>query len=197
LAEFGETVPGLRRELASPAIVSGVSGQVLSYRANAEHPFPFEQLLQPSGRREAVGRILVSTASPHRRLRIAARWHAKAHWAAGVEDAVLALGIAFDAMLTEQGPSPGRSLAERYALLVPDPEQRRKRYREFQSEFYSARSSVAHGAKKTTVDYRFVRRLAREVRWTFGRILELSEAHGVQSEDDYESFFADLKWGET
>jgi len=195
LAEVGARVPEVQRELGAPAIVSGIFGQVVIHRWHGEKPFPLAELLSDPARRVSAARIMTSVTAVCRRLRVAARWHAKAHWASDVEDAVLGLGICFDAMLTEQGPSPGRTLAERYALLDPDPVRRRSRYREFQSEFYPARSSVAHGAKKTSIDTKFVRRLAREARWIFSRIWELSEARGIRTEEDYEELYSSLKWG--
>jgi len=196
LAEIGKNVPRIHRELIARVIVSNGSEQRVIHRWSGESPFPIDKLLGNSWRRKTVERILTNRTAVHRRLRVAARWHAKAHWALDEEDAVLALGICFDAMLSEQGPSPGRALADRYAFLAADATRRRARYKEFQSEFYPARSSVAHGAKKTSVDATFVRRLAREARWTFARILELSEMHRIQTEDDYEKLYTNLKWGD-
>jgi hypothetical protein len=195
LAEVGKTVPQIQRELGAATIVTSGFEKVLIHRWYGEHPFPVERLLADPVRRDTVERILTNPTAVHRRLRVAARWHAKAHWSSDVEDAVLALGICFDAMLTEQGPSPGRALADRYAFLVSDPVRRRARFKEFQSEFYPARSSVAHGAKKKSIDAGFVRRLAREARTTFCRILELSDTHQIMTEDDYDQLFASLKWG--
>lgn len=194
LADLGRSSPRIRRELSSDALICDGGGNSLHHRWFAESPFPVERLMREHVRRQIVERILSGGTVLHRRLRLAARWHAKAHWALDVDDAVLALGIALESMLSEKGPSPGRVLAERYALLVQDPMARRARYREFQGEFYPARSSVAHGAKRTSIGVDFVRRLAREVRSTFAMVAEVTHARRIDTEEDYDEFFASLKW---
>jgi hypothetical protein len=112
-----------------------------------------------------------------------------------VSDAVLALGISFDSMLSEQGPTPGRIIAERFALLHPDSNLRAARYHKFQKDFYSARSSVAHGAKKKCIDAAFVRSMASEARGAFRRIIELARIRNVKTEEEYDLMFDHLKWG--
>ncbi len=194
LSEIAATVPDLAKELGAPTFVCGALGSQVSYRWFGSDPFPLGELLGDSLRRKHAELILSSATSAHRRLRVAARWYGKAHWALSAHDAVLHLGIAFDSMLTEKGPTPGRALADRYALLDSTPEGRRRRFREFQSEFYPARSAVAHGSRKSSVDGKFARRMAREVRWTISRILEQAESRVLTTDDDYEKMYEDLKW---
>ena len=196
LAKAAERNPQISRELGCPVIVDGVFGQTVSFRWYSENPFPLGQLLNNPEKGSAAERLLLGSTAVYRRLRVAARWHAKAHWSIDLADAVLALGICFDSMLTEQSPSPGRVLSERFALLDPDPDRRRRRYRQFQTEYYPARSSVAHGAKGKSLDAAFVRSMAKEARWVFQRIVNLTEALGVSTEDEYNNMYENLRWGE-
>jgi len=194
LTKLSERVPEISRETACQVLVDGVLGERATLHWYGEHSFPLERLLTDSGKRSTAERILLGSTSIHRRLRVAARWHAKAHWSVEPADAVLALGIAFDSMLSEENPSPGRVLSERYALLDPDPEGRRRRYQQFQSEYYPARSSVAHGAKRESFNAEFVREMATQGRLTFQRILTVTKALGVSSEDEYRTMWEALRW---
>jgi hypothetical protein len=191
-----ESDANVSREHGSQILVDGVFGQTMTVHWYSEKPFPLEQLL-PTGKLSVAERLVVGTAAVHHRLRTAARWHAKAHWSADLADAVLALGICFDAMLSETGPSPGRVLSERFALLDPDRSQRRLRYRQFQSEYYPARSTVAHGAKSQSHDAAFVRGMAQSARWVFDRIVRITEMNGAASEAEYNDMYENLKWGES
>ncbi len=195
LAKATERNLQVSREIGCPVLVDGIFGQTISFRWYSEDSFPLEQLLIPDAKRSVAERLLLGSTAVDRRLRVAARWHAKAHWSIDLADAVLALGICFDSMLAEQGPSPGRVLSERFALLDPDPNRRRSRYRQFQTEYYPARSSVAHGAKKRSLNTAFVRGMAREARWVFQRIVELTETLGICTEDEYNNMYENLRWG--
>lgn len=186
--------PIVFRDLGADVLVSGVFGSTVTHRWYGGDPFPVGNLLHDERLAEAK-RLLVGQSSVHRRLRVAARWHAKAHWSLEVEDAVLALGIAFESLLSENSPGPGRALADRFALLASTASDRPGRYRLFIKEYYSARSSIAHGAKGSEVDYRFARRMAKDVRDTFLRIAALTKDQGVESEDDLAAMFDRLKWG--
>ena len=194
LAEVAKTYSRVASELVTPFYVDGVFLPSISLHGYGETAFPLESLLPEDNKRKAQG-ILLGSGPIYQRLRVAARWHAKAHWAFDTTDAVLALGISFDALLSEKGPTPGRAIAERFALLDPDPEVRHRRYRQFQAEYYPARSSVAHGAKKSAIDAQFVRGMAKECRWVFSRILELTLTRSIATEDEYQQAFEGLRWG--
>ena len=186
--------PGLDQEMYASILVNGVLGAKISLHAYGEDPFPLGHLLSLAAKRSTTEKILTSSSAIFSRLKVAARWHAKAHWALDIADAVLALGISFDSMLSETGPSPGRVISERFALLDPNPSIRRERYRDFQNEFYPARSAVAHGAKKTSIDTKFVRHMAKESRWVFARIFQLAEKLQIRTEDEYSQMFENFKW---
>ena len=194
LAQVAQKVSAVSKETACRVLVEGSFGERTTVHWYGEDPFPLEKLLAGPGMRSLAERLLLASSAVDRRLRVAARWHAKAHWAFEPADAVLALGISFDSMLSETGPTAGRVLSERFALLDPDSKARLNRYRQFQTEYYPARSSVAHGAKRESLDGKFVRGMAKEARWTFRRILELTKHFEAEAEDKYQNMWELLRW---
>ncbi|HEX4961974.1 MAG TPA: hypothetical protein VF173_14125 [Thermoanaerobaculia bacterium] len=186
----------LGRELAATILTTGIFGPSTSLHWLGESTFPLERLLAVNAIRERATFLLSTSTSVTRRLRLAARWHAKAHWSTEIDDAVLALGISFDVLLKEKGNSPGRVHAERFAFLVPDPEERRRRYKRFQGEYYAARSAVAHGGRSSATDAAFVRRMAADVRAIFYRLVDHVQTRAIQTDAEYDTLFDELKWGE-
>ena len=136
-----------RRELNAQIVFADSRGQRPTVRWLGERMFPFDRLLQPA-RRPFVEYILTGPDALGRRLRTGARWYAKSHWSATPSDAILALGIALDALLADPGGSPGRVLIERFALLEAEPAKRKDRAREAK-RIYEARSAVAHGGESS------------------------------------------------
>ncbi len=193
LRSAAETSPNLFRELGADVLVSGIFGTNVKHHWYGEEPFPLHELLDGTRLTEAQ-RLLTGRTSVHNRLRLAARWHAKAYWSSEIEDAVLALGIGLEAPFSESNPSPGRVLGERFAFLAP-PSERQARYKLFTGEYYAARSSIAHGAKRTSIDSTFARRMAKDLRDTFLRIASLTRDQSVESEDAYGQMFDTLKCG--
>jgi len=173
LTELATQVPEIHRELGASVIAHSQFGTRVSRRWFAEPPFPLLELLDSEDRRAAVEQVAVGKTGALRRLATAARWHAKAYWSSNHDDAVLALGVCFDAMLSETSPSPGRVLAERFAFLAAEPETRERRYKKFQSEIYPMRSAVAHGASRQPISMSIVRDMAREARATFVQVFSL------------------------
>jgi hypothetical protein len=143
-----------------------------------------------------VSFLLSTTNTVTKRLRLAARWHAKAFWSDELDDAILALGIAFDVLLKEKSNSPGRVHADRFAFLAPRVTERRKRYKRFQGEYYAARSAVAHGGRSSAADGHFVRLMAADARQTFAQLLAAVQARSIKNEDEYDRMFDALKWGD-
>jgi hypothetical protein len=195
LSEIAKRQDGVTKELAASVLTTGLLGPHVSHHWLGEDPFPLERLLGKPQRRERVGFLLGNESSVTKRLRAAARWHAKAYWADEMDDAVLALGIAFDLMLKERGNSPGRVHAERYAFLSAKPDERPERYRRFQGEYYAARSAVAHGGRTSASTAQFVRAMAADVRQVFLQVSEFAEVRGLKTEEEYDEMFEGLKWG--
>jgi hypothetical protein len=194
LSSWVQVSPSLSRDLGAEIVLSGAFGSTVTHRWYGGDPFPLNALLGVDRLAEAQ-RVLLGRSNVHRRLQVAARWHAKAHWSLDVEDAVLALGIAFESLLSEANPSSGRVLGDRFALLAPSASERAARYRLFTKEYYSARSSIAHGAKRSDVDHLFARRMAKDLRDTFRRIANLTMAETIGSEEAFGQMFDNMKWG--
>jgi hypothetical protein len=160
-----------------------------------DEPFALEKLFEGVHKATVISSIALSPAALHRRLKTAAIWLSKAHWSSEASDAALALGIALDAMLAEGGPSPGRVLNERFALLEGDPLLRSGRFKRME-ELFAVRSSVAHGGKSSAIERAgFITGMADEVRWVARRLLQLAESHSIDTEAQHKKLFEDLRWG--
>ena len=158
-------------------------------------PVPIAQLLVDPRRRALVSRYVRDATPVARRVRLAARWNAEAHWAGDQVDAVLALGVALDALIGSRSALPGRAMRERYALLEAEPAKREERARRH-SEIYSVRSAVAHGGASSKLDEpEFVRRVSRDVAWTANRMIAFDELFAPASEQQLDDVFECLRWG--
>jgi Apea-like HEPN len=184
----------LQSELGAEVLIAGVFPPSISHHWYSADVFPLCTLIAEAPSHKAIERVMSPSNSVDHRLRTAARWHSKQHWASAIEDAILALGIAFDALLSESGPSPGRVLGERFALLSKTKVERPQAYRHFMQDIYSARSTVAHGGRSSKHGADFVREVSAELRGVFRAIEEVTAAEGVKSEDDYAKLFEHLKW---
>ena len=183
-----------RRELGAQIVFADPRGQRWTVHWLGERGFPIDKLLEPA-RRPLIDYILSGSDTLGRRLRIGARWYAKSHWAASPSDAILALGIAFDALLAEAGGSPGRVLTDRFALLERDRAKREGRAREAR-RIYEARSTVAHGGESSQLrDPQFVRDAQEAFRRVVRSLLALRDSTSLDSEAAYTSAFDELKWG--
>ena len=81
LVEASQSAPQLEREIASPVYLDGVLNPTLTFRWYSADPFPLEKILNLSETRQAAEKILLGHTAIHKRLRVAARWYGKAHWA--------------------------------------------------------------------------------------------------------------------
>jgi hypothetical protein len=114
-------------ELASvPLHVDAFDGERWHFQWINAEPFPLGQLLNQEYLHEAVTSCLKQNPISNR-IRIAARWFAEAHYSLADDDAALALGVAMDAMLTGPRAMPGSAVADRFALLAEDSNDRRER----------------------------------------------------------------------
>jgi hypothetical protein len=160
---------------------------------NAE-PLPLGQLLSQEYLSDAV-RSCMSDDPISSRIKLAARWFADAHYTLANDDAALALGIAMDALLTGKRALSGGAMADRFALLAENPEQRRSLAHSYLN-FYGARSSVAHGGRSKKIDdNNFMEQYRSSVHWAAWRSLALRETFSPSTEDDVDELFDDLRWG--
>jgi hypothetical protein len=185
---------GRADELAAQVmLVDGSGAHELTHWYNTD-PLPLDRLLEADERIETVSSCLTRGTAAARRLSVAARWYAKAHWAEELDDAVLALGIALDALVGSRSALPGRAMRERFALLEPKRTSRPSRARWF-NEVYRVRSAIAHGGRSSSLDASFVRNAAAEVVWAAYRILALERAFEPGSEAEFDEVFESLRWG--
>ena len=183
------------KEVVAHMVVTGPNSEHRSTHWWGNGPFPLARLLERPSRCESIDAVVGSESSVSRRLAIAATWYAQSHWSKRKEDAVLALGVAFDALLGDRSGLPGRVIADRFALLEPEPKLRAARAKRF-GELYAARSAVAHGGRPREIDEGgFARAMAADVRWAALQILGLVRTFDVRSEDAYRLLYEDLKWG--
>lgn len=80
----------------------------------------------------------------------------------GIVDAFVQAALSREITGSEASNAWQSSIRERFALLDPDADGRRHRYRQFQNQYYPARSAVAHGAKRESLDAAFVRDMAMQ-----------------------------------
>jgi hypothetical protein len=195
--EAGLARAGASGELAADiCVVSDGRARWHAHWHSAE-PFPLGRLLEDSARRRDLAQCLRDESPIARRTTVAARWYAEAHWAADKDDAVLALGVALDALIGSRGGLPGYAMRERFALLEPDVAKRAKRARRH-AEIYSARSAVAHGSRSEALqEPGFVRQVAGDVVWATYRMLALDELFSPTSDRHVDDCFEQLRWGTT
>lgn len=136
-------------ELASfPITTSQQFGTDTTARWYSTEPLPLGALLSQPYLRDVVTATLDQDDPIARRLRVAARWFAEAHYTSERDDAALALGISIDALLSGQRSLSGSELADRYAALGVAPDAREARRKKFRA-CYRVRSAVAHGGQST------------------------------------------------
>ncbi|WP_148307864.1 hypothetical protein [Actinoplanes friuliensis] len=177
-----------------PLVVSDL-GHHASAHWYGEKPFPLQALVHEPERVDEISACMSGSDAVSRRMRVAARWYAEAHWSFTSDDAVLAVGIALDALLGSRAGLPGRAMSERFALLEPDPAARHDRARVF-GDLYQARSATAHGGKsRLLMQPGFTRDMERSARWAARRLLSLSNRFTPIGDDQLDKVFDDLRWG--
>ncbi len=186
---------GAHAELAAEVAVIGDDHVGWHVGWYGTEPVPLDRLLADAQRRRLLAQCVADQSPIARRLRVAARWYAEAHWATNDDDAALALGIALDALIGSRSGLPGRAMRERFALLEPNVADRAGRSRRY-AEIFAARSAVAHGGSSTNIrEYGFLRGVAAEVVWTAHRLLALDALFAPLNEQQLDESFEELRWG--
>lgn len=181
-----------RLELASsPLVVQELPLRGWLSWASAE-PLPMGELLAQLGFRDRIA-VCFGDDPIAKRLRVAARWFTESHYASGIDDAALALGVALDSLLSGKDALPGSALADRFAMLTPAPQERSERVATY-LRLHRVRSSVAHGGGSTALDDDFLATFSKEVQWAADRLLALREQFSPESEGDIKTCFDELRW---
>lgn len=184
----------VKRELAARIALSSILGKSSTFNWFDSTPFPLWKLLAPPTLRKRILRRISSSGELSRRVQVAAAWHARAHWSLSVDEAILSLGIAFDALLGEDSGPQRRELAERFALLRPKAE-RQDAYALFSETYYTARSTVAHGRSwKAEGAVELVRKMSGDLRRTALLVEQLAVRHNISTNAEYSRYFHGIKW---
>jgi hypothetical protein len=157
-------------------------------------PFNLEDALAKAEIREPTLYHLFRDEPVSKRVRVAARWYSEAFWSDQRNDAVLRLGIAFDALLGSKAGVPSGVLAERFAFLERDVSKREDAARLFK-RYYSMRSAIVHGGAPSEVDISTILSIMENVRLVADRLEAIDRAIPLHSEDDIAKMFEALRWG--
>ncbi len=197
LVRLLEDDPEGRFEISSELFVASVEfPNFMPVQWYSPDPFPLKRLLADASRIKLVQDVVLGESAIYRRLRVAARWHAEAHWANDPDDAALALGVALDALIGSRSGLPGRAMAQRFAYLDGDPSNRRSLVARY-NEVFGVRSAIAHGGRSSKIkEPDFVRSIASDVRWASRRLILLGLGFSVSNEDELEAAFNSLALGE-
>jgi Apea-like HEPN len=184
-----------RLELASmPFQFSAISHGRSGASWYGVEPLPLGKLMEQEYLHQAVTSCLKKNPIASR-IQVAARWFAEAHYTSADDDAALALGVSMDAMLSGQRALPGNAMADRFALLSDNPSERPGLVKAY-LEFYSVRSSIAHGGRSSKLDRdNFIADYQASVHWGAWRLLALRDIFTPDSENEIDSLFDDLRWG--
>lgn len=181
-------------ELAAfPLIRNDVFSGASTVHWYSAEPLPLDDLYQQQYLRQAVERSL-RDGPVGRRLRVASRWFAEAHYTTEKDDAALALGVCLDALLGGARALPGSAMGDRVAMLLTEPSER-KSTRKFYMDFYGIRSSVAHGGQSSKLDGAALNTgfaLAHQLAW---RLLDFDVVFAPSSEAQVDEIFDDLRMG--
>lgn len=192
--ENGLAIQGLQLELAARPLIRSAAFNVSSrLHWYSTEPLPLSDLYQQSYLREAVIRCLEDRPIG-RRLRVAARWFAEAHYANAIDDAALALGVCMDALLSGTSTLPGGVLQDRCALLCRDPTIRRA-VRKQHADFYRVRSSVAHGGRSSSLTGETLGAAFALAHATAWRLLDLDATFVLNADSEVDVIFDDLRLG--
>lgn len=182
-------------ELAARALNITGWGAGNSFQWQSADPMPLDRLLG-ADLRALIDDLLVGEDAIAQRMRVAARWYARAFWAEADDDSALAVSVALDSLLTGKQAVPGAVSKGRFALLERDPTARAARFERYE-EVYKVRSAIAHGGEATRSLSRVggARGILEDARWAAGQLLALRRISEPKDEDAFRELWNALQWG--
>lgn len=158
-------------------------------------PMPLDRLLD-AHLLPLLDDLLTAKDAVAQRLRVAARWYARAFWADSEDDAALAVSVALDSLLTGKDAVPGAVSKGRFALLERDPAARGARFDRYE-QVYRVRSAVAHGGDATRPLARLggARSILEDARWTARQVLALRQISTPADDAAFRDLWGAVQWG--
>jgi hypothetical protein len=166
-----------------------------SFRWYSADPLPLDRLLS-AGQGTLIGELLTASDAIAQRIRVAARWYARAFWADAEDDAALAVSVALDSMLTGKEAVPGAVSKSRFALLERDPAVRARRFERYDA-VYAVRSAIAHGgdATRRLNEIGGARSILEDAHWVARQLLELRKVSAPADEKQFRELWSAVQWG--
>lgn len=166
-----------------------------TFRWLSADPMPLDRLLD-ADLLPLLDDLLTADDAITQRLRVAARWYARAFWADAEDDAALAVSVALDSLLTGKDAVPGAVSKGRFALLERDPAARAVRFDRYE-KVYTVRSAVAHGGEATRPLARIggARAILEDARWTARQLLALRRISTPKDDAAFRELWSAVQWG--
>ncbi|KTS65030.1 hypothetical protein NS206_05850 [Microbacterium testaceum] len=184
-------------ELAARVLSLGDFGNRNIFRWFSADPLPIDQLIV-GDEGLLIGEILEADDVIAQRLRVAARWYARAFWSSSEDDAALAVSVALDSLLTGKEAVPSAVSKGRFALLERNRALRSERFKRY-DRVYSVRNAIAHGggASRALAELGGARSLLDDARWAAARVAELRAITSPRSDAELRDAWNGLQWGTT
>lgn len=166
-----------------------------SFHWQSADPMPLDRLLD-ADLLALLDDLLVAEDAIAQRLRVAARWYARAFWADAHDDSALAVSVALDSLLTGKDAVPGAVSKGRFALLERDPASRAARFDRYE-EVYKVRNAIAHGGEATRSLARVggARAILADARWVARQLLALRRISTPEDDAAFRELWSAVQWG--
>lgn len=182
-------------ELAARVFTMTGWGAGNSFRWLSVDPMPLDRLLDADLLAQ-LDDLLVAEDAIAQRLRVTARWYARAFWADAHDDSALAVSVALDSLLTGKDAVPGAVSKGRFALLERDPAERAARFDRYE-QVYKVRSAIAHGgeATRSLAKVGGARAILADARWVAEQLLALRRISMPKDDAAFRELWSAVQWG--
>lgn len=182
-------------ELAAHVLELSDWGANSQYRWHSADPMPLNLILD-AGSHTKIRDLLNADDPIAQRVKVAARWYARAFWANAEDDSALAVSIALDSMLTGRDALPGAVSKSRYAFLERNVHARPVKLDRYEA-VYSVRSAIAHGgdATRRLTELGGATSLLQDARWVAEQLLDLRAMSKPGNDKEFRDLWAAIQWG--
>jgi hypothetical protein len=181
-------------ELGARVLSIGGFGSRNGFHWFSADPMPIDKLLA-GDEQHVIAELLQADDTLAQRLRVAARWYARAFWASSEDDAALAVCVALDSLLTGKDAAPGAVSKGRFALLERNPALREERFKRY-DQVYGVRNAIAHGggASRALAELGGSRSLLRDARWAAAQLADLRALALPKSDAELRDTWNGIQW---